>query len=191
MVTTWEGIGYDPLIGAQVRYDVDAMQSQAWLTGEGGESSWVDVSWNHAVNIGAPVNPFTAGPADPTDSLEDVGIPPTQPAIGPTPVAEPDPILDTEFTTYVEGLEDPGGTGWTPPWHDPGDSVIGAILDPLLPGDQDTWHDFIPGVEQGTDGGVVVDLIPGAGEGVVPDIAQLVTSLAPLMLVMNMFNDRR
>lgn len=156
------------------------MQSQAWLTGEGGESGWVDVSWNHAVNIGAPVNPWAAVATEPAET-EMVEIPPTVPAIGPTPTADPGPItdpvyLDTEF-------------GSSNPFIDYGVTV----LDNLIPGQQDTWHDFVPGVEEGEFGGVVVDVIPGAQEGIIPDIpvADIAMKLMPLMLVMNMFNNGR
>ena len=81
--------------------------------------------------------------------------------------AEADDMLmpDTRFDDDAEE-ERPEIFGWTLPWSDPGDSIVGSVLDMAAPGDQDTWHDFVPFAD---DEGRF-DINPGSGTGF-PDMS--------------------
>lgn len=159
----YEGIGFNPVLGTQVRYDEDTATAEAWLTGEGGENYWETTSWLHAVQIGAPFDPL----ATPTAVDDPVFVPPELP--------DEKPWYDRILPGDQDDLGDLIPDVLEP---DPGDDAIGAFIDPWLPGDQDTVFDIVPGVDaEGS-----FDLMPGEG-----GIGGMFEKLLPVIVVMSMF----
>lgn len=156
-------------------------------------------------------NPFVGYPVvEPMDTLPNTVTPTSG-----TTVAEPteQPNYQYLYTGYPDdgyaGYSDEPDQSWVEKFlGDPGDDLIGALLDPLLPGDQDTIGDFIPDFLEKDEGdtfwGALLDpLVPGDQDSVddfypenlgeitetLTDNNGLVTMLM-LGMVMSSFGDR-
>ena len=70
---------------------------------------------------------------------------------------------DTSFLNQSRRVMDSVGLGVLAP--DEGDSLVGALTDWVLPGDQDGWEDFVPFIDKNDEGEVVFDANPGSGTG--------------------------
>ena len=174
-------IGWNPVLGTQVRYNVATADAEAWMTGEAGDGSWEDVSWLYASQIGAPMDPALA--TAPQAPLAPVFEEPTWlPDL--TEETDEKPWFDYVLPGDQDSVDDIIPDFLEP---DPGDTIPGYLLDLQLPGDQDTALDIVPGVETGEGGDVVFDFVPGEGDFGLEGILAIAL---PIVFVMEMFGRR-
>lgn len=56
-MVSFEGIGWNPVRGMRVKYDLETETAEGWITGEAGDGYWEEVPWQYAVEMGAPPDP--------------------------------------------------------------------------------------------------------------------------------------
>ena len=133
--------------------------SMTQWTGGVAVSSDPEASFNNPF-VGMPVAPETT-PLVPDEVLPPTVVPDAPPLFAdPTPSPYTgDPFPGWDLEEDIPGAElvpdetRPQIGPWTIPWSDPGDSIFGAFADPFVPGDQDTFDDFIPDLGQLATGG--------------------------------------